>query len=194
MFTLAGDTAEAATAGAKTVFEAEKALAAKASTPVELRDPIANYNKMATASLITKVPAFPLTAYFAGRGIAGPAAAEVIVGQPKFFEGLQEQLVARPLGDWKIYLRYRVLRAAAPFLAAPFEEERFHFYATVLRGTPAQEPRWQRAARTVDGQIGEALGQLYVAQYYPAEAKARMDTMIHNITASCATASTSSSG
>ncbi len=183
MFTLAGDTPESAAAGAKTVFEAEQALAAKASTPVELRDPIANYNKMATADLIAKVPAFPLAAYFTDRGIQGPAAAEAIVGQPKFFEGLQEQLAARPLSEWKTYLRYRVLRSAAPFLAAPLEEERFHFYATVLRGTPAQEPRWQRAARTVDGQIGEALGQLYVAQYYPAEAKARMDTMIANITA-----------
>jgi putative endopeptidase len=183
MLVLAGDTPEAAAAGAKLVFEVEKSLAANARTPVELRDSLANYNKMATADLLAKVPAFPFALYLTGRGIGGPAAAEIIVGQPKFFEGLQEQLAARPLSDWKTYLRYRLLRADAPYLSAAFENERFHFYSTVLRGTPAMEPRWQRSARVVDGQIGEALGQLYVAQYYPPEAKARMEEMIRNITA-----------
>ena len=182
MFELAG-AAPAAAAGAQTVFETEKSLATNSRTPIELRDSLANYNKMTTAELAAKMPAFPLTAYLVERGISGPAAAEIIVGQPKFFEGLQEQLASRPLGDWKTYLRYRILRADAPFLAAAFENERFRFYGTELQGTPAQEPRWQRAARTVDGEIGEALGQLYVAQYYPPQAKARMETMIGNIVA-----------
>jgi len=183
MFTLAGDTPEAAAAGAHTVFAAEKGLAEKARTPVELRDSIKNYNKMPTASLAAKFPAFPYLTYLAERGIGGPAAAEIDVGQPEFFEGLQAQLTTRPLADWKAYLRFRVLRAAAPSLAAPFEEEAFHFNSTVLRGTPAMEPRWQRSARVVDGQIGEALGQLYVAQYYPPAAQARMAEMIANIVA-----------
>ena len=182
MFTLAGDAPEIAAAGARTVFDIEKSLAAGSKTPVELRDRLANYNKMSTADLAAKLPGFPFAVYLDGRGITGPAAAEVIVGQPKFFEALQEQLAARPLADWKTYLRYKVLRAAAPYLAAPFEQESFHFYGTILQGTPAMEPRWQRAARVVDDQIGEALGQLYVARYYPPEAKARMDTMIKNIT------------
>ena len=183
MFTLAGDTPEAAAAEATTVFETEKALATVSKSPVELRDSLANYNKMPTADLAAKLPAFPFMTYLAERGVAGPAAAEVIVGQPKFFEGLQAQLAARPMGAWKTYLRYKVLRNAGPYLAAPFEEEVFHFYSTELQGTPAQEPRWQRAARVVDGEIGEALGQLYVAQFYPPEAKARMDEMIKNIVA-----------
>jgi len=183
MFALAGDTPEAAAAGAKLVFEVEKSLAANARTPVELRDSLANYNKMTTADLIAKVPAFPFPLYLQERGIAGPAAAEIIVGQPKFFEGLQEQLASRQLSDWKTYLRYRLLRASAPYLSAALEAENFHFYSTVLRGTPAMEPRWQRSARVVDGEIGEALGQLYVAQYYPPEAKARMEELIRNVTA-----------
>ncbi len=183
MFELAGDAPAAAAAGATTVFEVEKSLATNARTPVELRDSLPNYNRMATAGLMAKVPAFPFALYLGERGIGGPAAAEIIVGQPRFFEGLQEQLAARPLSDWKTYLRYRVLRADAQFLATPFEAERFHFYGTVLRGTPAMEPRWQRSARVVDGEIGEALGQLYVARYYPPEAKARMEEMIKNITA-----------
>ncbi|HWA27750.1 MAG TPA: M13 family metallopeptidase [Lacunisphaera sp.] len=183
MFTLAGDTPEAAAAAAKTVFEAEKGLAEKARTPVQLRDSIANYNKMPTTELVAKFPAFPYLTYLAERGIGGPAAAEIDVGQPEFFEGLQAQLTTRPLADWKTYLRFRVLRAAAPYLAAPFEQESFRFNSTVLRGTPAMEPRWQRSARVVDGQIGEALGQLYVAQYYPPAAQARMAEMIANIVA-----------
>ncbi len=183
MLALAGDASEAAAAGAKTVFEVEKALAANAKTPAELRDALANYNKMPTADLAGKLPVFPLARYLADRGIAGPAAADIIVGQPKFFEGLQRQLSGRPLADWKVYLRYHALRAAASYLAAPFEAEHFRFYSTVLRGTPEMEPRWQRAARVIDGAIGEALGQLYVERYYPPEAKARMDEMIRNITA-----------
>ncbi|MFI5358375.1 MAG: M13 family metallopeptidase, partial [Opitutales bacterium] len=183
MFTLAGEAPEVAATDAKTVFALETALAANAKSPVELRDPLANYNKMPTTGLAAIFPAFPLATYLADRGITGPAAGEIIVGQPKFFEGLQQQLTARPLGEWKTYLRYRLLRTSASYLAAPFEQEYFHFYSTVLRGTPAMEPRWQRASRVVDGEIGEALGQLYVARYYPPEAKARMDQMIHNITA-----------
>jgi putative endopeptidase len=183
MFTLAGDTPEAAAAGAKTVFEVEKALAVNAKTPTEMRDSLANYNKMPAADLAAKMPAFPLALYLGERGITGPAAANIIVGQPKFFEGLQGQLAARPLSDWKVYLRYKMLRAAAPYLAAPFEAESFHFYSTVLRGTPAMEPRWQRISRVTDNELGEALGQLYVAQYYPPEAKARMDEMIRNVVA-----------
>lgn len=182
IFELAGDTPEAAAAGARTVLDLEMGLAANSKLPVELRDRVANYNKMPTADLAAKLPAFPFAAYLAERGIGGPAAADIIVGQPKFFEGLQPLLASRPIGDFKSYLRYKVLRNAGPYLSAPFEQEIFRFYSTELQGTPAQEPRWQRVARVVDGQIGDALGQLYVAQYYPPEAKARMAEMIKNIT------------
>lgn len=183
LLTLAGTPPEKAAIQATNVFELEKSLATNAKTPVELRDRVANYNKMATSALAALVPAFPLDQYLKDRGITGPAAAEVIVGQPKFFEGLQQTLTNRPLADWKTYLRYKTLNDAAPALATPFEEESFRFYGTVLKGTPKMEPRWQRAARMVDGGIGEALGKLYVDRYYPAEAKARMDAMISNIKA-----------
>ena len=183
MLVLAGDTPEVAAAGAKTVFAIEQALAANARLPAELRDRLANYNKMPASDLAAKVPAFPLALYLRERGISGPAAADIIVGQPRFFEGLQEQLTAHPLADWKVYLRFQVLRADAPYLAAPFEAENFRFYGNVLRGTPAMEPRWQRISRVVDNEIGEALGQLYVAGYYPPAAQARMDALIRNITA-----------
>jgi predicted metalloendopeptidase len=183
MFILAGATAEDAARDAQTVFALEKALAARAKTPVELRDRLANYNKMPAADLAALLPAFPLAHYLAARGIVQPAAREIIVGQPAFLSGLQEQLIAQPLDAWKIYLRYQTLASAASELAAPFEQEAFRFYSTVLRGTPEMEPRWQRAARAVDALLGEALGQLYVERYYPPQARARMDEMIQNIRA-----------
>lgn len=181
MFLLAGESPRRAAAAATNVFELEKSLAQKARTPVELRDRIANYNKMPTADLAAKMSAFPLSLYLSQRGITNAAAAQIIVGQPDFFEGLQAQLLARPISEWQTYLRYKLISDAAPMLAAPFEEENFRFYSTVLRGTPEMEPRWQRAARMVDAGIGEALGQLYVERYYPREARERMSQMITNI-------------
>ena len=181
MLTMIGDTPEAAAKEAATIFDVEKSLANVSKLPVELRDAVANYNKMPTAELKAKIPAFPFDLYLSERGITGPATKDIIVGQPKFFEGLQEQLKARPLSDWKSYLRYQLLGDAARFLSSDFEQERFRFYDTVLSGTPEMEPRWQRSARTVDSLIGEALGQLYVERYYPPTARARMQEMIKNL-------------
>jgi putative endopeptidase len=181
MLTLAGSSEEAAAKEAKTIFEVEKSLAQNAKTPVELRDAVANYNKMPTADLKAKVHGFPFDAYLTDRAIIGPAAEDIIVGQPKFYEGLQELLESRPISDWKSHLRYQLLSDAASFLSVPFEQERFHFYSTVLSGTPEMEPRWQRAARVIDRSLGEALGKLYVDRYYPPEAEKRMAEMIKNL-------------
>lgn len=182
MFALAGDTQETAAAAARTVYDLELLLADKSRTPTQLRDRIANYHKVATNDFMATVAAFPFPVYFGARGIGGPAAAEIIVGQPEFFASLQVALTAQPLTAWKTYLRYQLLRASAPHLASAFEQENFRFYDTVVAGTPAQEPRWQKSVKVIDGQIGEALGQLYVAQHYPPEARARMAEMISRIT------------
>jgi len=183
MFTLAGSTEEQAKAAAETILAVETALAQNAKTPVELRDRIANYNRVTLPELEKLFGSFPVMTVLRGAGLKIESVDYAIVGQPKFIEGLAQQLATRPIGDWKTYLRYRSLISAAPYLAAPFEQEQFRFYSTVLRGTPQMEPRWQRAARNVDGMIGEALGQLYVAKHFPPEAKARMDEMIKNIKA-----------
>jgi len=183
MLVLAGSDPERAIPEARTVFDVEQSMADRAKTPVELRDRLANYNKMSLAVFTETISTFPVAVYLEERGLSGSTLSEIVVGQPLFFEGLQEQLAARPLSDWKLYLRYKTLNDAASVLPSAFEEESFRFYSTVLRGTPTMEPRWQRAARMVDAAIGEALGQLYVARYYPPEAKAKMDAMIVNITA-----------
>jgi len=181
MFMLAGDAPDAAEIGARTVFNLELSLAENSRNPVALRDPQTNYHKMPTAEFAALVPGLLVTDYLVDRGIDGPAAAEIIVGQPEFFTGLQQQLTTRPISDWRTYLRYRLLRSAAATLSAAFEQEEFRFYNTVIRGTPAMEPRWRRAVRSVNSELGEALGELYVAQYYPEAARAKMEEMIHNL-------------
>jgi putative endopeptidase len=183
MFELAGDSPEAAEAGATTLIALETALAENAKTPLELRDRLANYNRFTHDELAALVSAIPVLDLLRASGLDLTASDYVIVGQPKFLEGLNTQLSARPIEEWKSYLRYRTLIGAASSLARPFDEESFRFYSTVLQGTPQMEPRWQRAARWTDRALGEALGELYVARHYPPEAKARMDEMIGNIKA-----------
>lgn len=183
MFVLLGDTPEAAAAGAATVLALETEMARHMKTPVELRDRVANYNRMSFDELAALMPAFPIRQHIRDAGYADGIVDYVVVGQPKYLEGLNGLLASRPVDEWKTYLRYRLVSSAAPLLAAPFEEESFRFYGTVLRGTPKMEPRWQRAAKATDGALGEALGPIYVAKHYPPEAKARMDEMIRNIKA-----------
>ena len=180
MLELAGTPRAAAYREAETVFALEKAMAEHAKLPVELRDRLANYNKMTIAEAAAAYPGFPVQRLVAGLGVPATTT-DIIVGQPKFVEAVGKLLTERPLDDWKIYLRWQLLSASANYLAEPFENENFRFNGTVLNGTPAQEPRWQRAARQVDASIGEALGQLYVAKHFPPAAKARMLEMIGNI-------------
>lgn len=182
MFELAGTARATAFKDAETVFALERAMAENAKLPVELRDRLANYHKMSIAEAVAAYPGVPLATF--NRLLGVPASVtDVIVGQPKFFEGLSRLLQERPLDDWKVYLRWQLLSASAPYLAAQFEDESFRFNGTVLSGTPQQEPRWQRAAKAVDAEIGEALGQLYVERHFPPAAKARMDELIANVTA-----------
>jgi putative endopeptidase len=182
MFELAGDTKAVAYQQAETVFSFEKAMAENAKLPVELRDRLANYNKMTIADAAQAYPGLQLPAFFRALGLPA-GVTDVIVGQPKFLEGLSRLVQERTPEELKIYTRWNLLRSAAPYLSEAFDQERFRFSGTVLNGTPQQEPRWQRAARVVDGSIGDALGQLYVAKHFPPESKARMMAMIGNIQA-----------
>jgi putative endopeptidase len=105
------------------------------------------------------------------------------VAQPKFFEALDKQLRATSLDDWKTYLRWHFIHAAAPELPKRFVDEDFEFYGKVLTGTPENEPRWKRCVRATDAGLGFALGKAYVKDYFPPEAKARADAMVKNLIA-----------
>jgi putative endopeptidase len=179
---LAGSPRADAFQQAETIFAVEKALAENAKLPVELRDRLANYTKVSVDDFVKAHPRIPLRVLFAELGVPSTMTA-VIVRQPKFFEGVAKLMQERPLEDLKLYVRWNLLRATSPFLSEPFEKENFRFFGTVLSGTPDQEPRWQRAAKVVDSNIGEALGELYVAKHFPPASKARMMEMIDNIKA-----------
>ncbi|MCI0541160.1 MAG: M13 family metallopeptidase, partial [Verrucomicrobiales bacterium] len=179
MLAMLGDNEADAKAQAALILQLETELA-KASKPrVELRDPIANYHKFSVAQATTNYPSFPITTFLSASGLDGLS--ELIISQPDFFGGVAKLMNVRPLHDWKVYLRWHVLRSAAPFLHAAAEDESFAFYGTALRGQPQQEPRWQRAAKIIDAQIGEALGQLFVEKHFPPSARARMSELIENL-------------
>ncbi len=179
IFVMLGESPADARAHADTVLDVETALA-KASKPrVELRDPIANYHKFPIADLSTNYPALPLKFYLDSAGVEN--ANYVIIGQPAFFASLDKMIQERPLSDWKTYLRWHLVHASAPYLHAEAENESFAFFGTVLHGQPAQEPRWQRSARTIDSSIGEALGQLYVEKYFPPAARTSMIELVKNL-------------
>jgi putative endopeptidase len=181
MFTLLGEDATAAKAHADTVLSLETTLAKASKTRVELRDPIANYHKMAVADMVRDYPAAPISIYLAASSL--DRLSDVIVRQPEFFQTLYALAKERPLDDWKTYLRWHLLRATAPYLHSAAEEESFAFYGRVLRDQQAQEPRWQRAARVIDAEIGEALGQLFVEKHFPPAARARMNDLVENLKA-----------
>ncbi len=180
MLELAGTPRATAYKDAETVFALEKVMAENAKLPVELRDRLANYNKMTITGAVAAYPGLPLPQIVTGLGVPATVS-DVIIGQPQFFEGLSRLLAERPLDDWKVYVRWQLLTANAPYLSDKFDDENFRFFSTVLNGTPQQEPRWQRAAKIVDGSVGEALGQLYVEKHFPPAAKARMDELIRNV-------------
>ena len=181
MFVLLGEQPALAKAHSATVMEIETSLA-KASKPrADLRDPIANYHKFAVADIDRDYPDLPFSRYLAAMGL--DKVPDIIIRQPEFMQALYGLAKERPLDDWKVYLRLHRVNTAAPYLHAAAEDEAFAFYGKVLRGQLEPEPRWQRAAKAIDSGIGEALGQLFVAQYFPPSARARMLELVGNIKA-----------
>ena len=179
MLTLSGEPAVEAKAHAAVILELETALAKASKSRVDLRDPLANYHKVTVASLAKDYPDLQLKDYIAGSGLE--KINDLIVGQPEFLAALDTLVKERPLDEWKIYLKWQLVRNAAPFLHAAAEEESFAFYGTVLQGQPAQEPRWQRAGKVIDAEIGEALGQLFVEKHFPPAARERMNELVGNL-------------
>ncbi|HEV7491192.1 MAG TPA: M13 family metallopeptidase [Rhodanobacteraceae bacterium] len=178
MFELAGAKPAAAKADAATVFAFEKRLAEASLDNVALRDPKQQDHKTRFSDLPTLAPEFNWTAYFDATKIPH---SDLNVTQPKFLQAFDKELKSTPIAQWKTYLRWQVLNAAADSLSAPFVEENFAFNGKYLTGATEMKPRWKRCAESADNQLGEALGRKYVEKYFPPEAKARMQDMVKNI-------------
>jgi len=181
MLQLAGDSAEKAAAEAQTVMNIETSLAKASMDKVQLRDPKATYHKLRLAQMKELTPDFSWESYFTTVGV--PGLAESNVGEPDFFKEMNHQLSATPLADWKTYLRWHVLHANATVLSDAFVQENFSFYGKKLSGTKELLPRWKRCATSVNRNLGEALGQVYVQKYFPPAAKAHAREMVSNLTA-----------
>jgi len=177
ILTLAGDSAPAAQSGAQAILALETKLAKASRTLVDLRDPQANYHKVARKDL-PAMAGLDWNAYFAA--VALPAGeAHVLVGQPEFYQALAGLVASESMDTWRTYLRWHVLKAASPFLGSAFVEENFAFFGKTLSGTTELRPRWKRVLSAADRAIGEDLGQLYVKTAFSPQAKARALEMVH---------------
>ncbi len=164
------------------ILALETELAKVQWTKVENRDPVKTYNRFELPQLGQLAPGYQWNSYLAGAGVAGKID-YLVINQPSYIAAFDKLLQQTPLAIWKSYFRWRLLSEFAPFLSARFVDEDFAFYGTVLRGTTQNRPRWQRGVALVDGAIGEGLGRMYVASYFPPESKARIDRLVRNVMA-----------
>lgn len=181
MLELSGWEAAAAQAGAAGVLRIETALAEVSLPRAALRNPYASYNKIPVADLAAKAPGLDWAAYFKTVGLG--EFKELNLAHPKFFAGLAKLVHEAPAADWQAYLRWKVMTSFASALPAAIEEESFRFYSGVIAGVQERKPRWRRVLAAADNGIGEALGQLYVAEYFPPEAKARVLKLVEDLRA-----------
>ena len=181
MFELLGDKPETAAAEAQTVMRIETALAKGSMTRVERRDPKALDHKMTSEELEKISPEFHWPIYFAKVGM--PSLSSLNVSSPNFFKAMNDELAKESLADWKIYLRWHLVHADASHLSAPFLNENFAFYGKTLRGQQELQQRWKRCTEAVDGYLGEALGQAYVAKYFSPDAKKQALKIVKEIQA-----------
>ncbi len=179
MFELLGDKPDAASSEAQTVMKLETELAKSSMTPVQLRDPKAVYHKMTLAQLNLVTPQFSWSAYF--HEVGHPSLDSINVGQPDFFKEVNKVLASAPLANWKTYLRWHLIDAAAPYLSKAFVDENFNFNGRILTGTKEILPRWKRCVAATDRGLGMALGEQYVQVAFPPTAKARAMAMVDNL-------------
>ena len=181
MLALLGDTPEAAAAGADAVLSIETRLAESSRAPVQLRDREAQYNKKTLAELAALMPNLDWDVYLKAIDVQGVA--DVIVGQPEFFQRVNEMLGSVPAADWRAYLRWHLIHSTASSLGDAFVREDFRFYSEVMRGVKQMQPRWKRVIGVLDRQMGEILGRLYVEKHFTPAAKQRMDELVKNLMA-----------
>ena len=179
MFKLHGFSEQEANAKMKAVMAIETRLAAKHLSRVERRDPMNSYHKMSYDELKSTVPGIDWDTYYSILGINGIQ--ELNLAHPEAIKEVAAIINDTPLNDIKSYLEWRVIRATANELSDALEEETFAFYGTVLSGKKVQQPRWKRAVSTVDGALGDIIGELYVAKHFPPAAKERMTQLVKNL-------------
>ena len=181
LFRLAGRDSASADSAAAQVLALETSLAQASLTRVERRDPAKTDHPMSLAQLTTLAPRVGWPSYFRAIGLTAPVH-KANVAEPKFVQRVDSLLQATPLATWRAYLTYHAIASAAPWLSTPFVQEDFAFRSR-FSGAKALLPRWKRCLRETDGDLGEALGQAYVAKTFPPEARSRARAVIDDIRA-----------
>jgi putative endopeptidase len=178
-FELLGYPKSKAQDAAKKIMNIEIEFAKASMTKVELRNFETQYNKMTTEEFQRLTPLIPWDKYFKGTGLG--KIDEVIVTQPLFFEQLNIMIDATNLEDWKIYLKWHLIKSTSNMLSDTFVQHHFDFYSTVLSGIKEMKPRWKRALAASNEVLGEAVGQAYVEKNFSSESKKRVNEMVDNL-------------
>jgi endothelin-converting enzyme/putative endopeptidase len=179
MLVLSGEPADKAKADADAILRIETALAKASLTRVERRDPHKIYHMMTVAELSQLTPSIDWPHYFTVQG--APGVTKLNVSQPEFMKAVQTELTTEPLDTLKAYLRFHLISATAPYLAHNIEQVNFDFYSKTLRGIDVEPPRWKTCVRGVDRNLGEALGQEFVARTFTPQMKAETQLMTEQI-------------
>ena len=179
LFQLAGFSEADAQQKVADVMEIETAIAKVSRSATELRDPEANYHKMSFDELKKTIAGIDWDAYMKGLGVQAPA--ELNVEQVEPIQEVARLMNTLPLSKHVSYLEYNLLDAAASCLSDDFVAARFDFYGKVLSGRQVNQPRWKRAVNSVNGMLGELVGEMYVEKYFPAAAKERMVKLVKNL-------------
>jgi len=164
-----GESAPDAQADAQTAMRIETALAEASLTRVEMRNPYNLKHKYSREELLHIAPAFDWDEYLSKAGV--PEFQTVNVTEPKFFDALNQQLGDENPAAWRAYLRWHLVHSEAPYLSSNFVQENFDFYSKYLRGVKEMPARWKKCTRLVDDQLGEALGQVFVAKTFSPQTK-----------------------
>jgi putative endopeptidase len=173
---LTGESEDQAKADADHVLEIETALAKGATPRRDLRDPEQRYHIMTLAALDQLEPNFDWSAYLAG--IDAPKVEDLNVGQPDFFKAENQALADQSLDALKAYLKFHTLNGVAPWLSQPFQDASFDFFQKTLQGQAEQTARWKRCTAVTDRALGEAVGQDWVKENFPSQAKQNMEQLV----------------
>ncbi len=179
LFTLAGYSSEDANRISDSVMAVEMIIAEASSSNVELRDNYANYNMMEIADFKRRFNAIDWDIYAKVLDFELPA--QINVGQPKQLDAVNKLLLSAEPRQIKDYLTFNMLKGASSYLSDDIYTASFNFYGKEMSGRQAQQPRWKRSLAVPNGSLGEAVGEMYVAKYFPAEYKAKMVTLVDNL-------------
>lgn len=178
MFELVGLSKKEAAMAMQIVLQIETSLAEASMTGVERRDVEKQYNKRTVKKLVSEAP-LDWATYL--KRLGAGSVRELIVTQPLFMKRASELLQTISLEEWKIYLKWQAIDEFAPFLSKPFLTEHFNFYGKTLSGTKEIQPLWKRTIAVIDASVGDALGKLYVAKHFNADAERKINALVDNL-------------